>query len=185
MNKLRRIVAVLVLSGFFGSVSAQDKPAYWSVSLNKGIGFEWNTVDFQQVITSGNKTLMYSPGGGLGLRLGLGKYITKRLSTDIYTGYQQILAFSYENNSGETNKSYGSFSYITVGATVNLTVLKFEKSAFEEIQLLGGGYWNVPGSIKEEENEKTLNNTSYNNSFGWLAGVKSVLNLGSASSKLR
>ncbi|VXD11164.1 outer membrane beta-barrel protein [Marinoscillum sp. 108] len=126
---------------------------------NLSIGAEYQSIDYN------GGDLFYSPGGGIGVELGLQLDIVKGFAIQSTLGYQLHLALQAESVNGVSNKSSFNFNrkFISLGVLKNF---KLTDKTVNSLQVGTGASINFPGTLKRTENDNELGESSYHSNFG-------------------
>lgn len=131
------------------SSSNAQKRLELSLRTNLGIGAKYETLQFDNADSYGE--LIYSPGGGIGLELGVGYLLKDHLLTYGAVGYQQNIALQYHSsNYGGTDKTSFFFNKTSLQVGTNYRFKFREKGKFGML-LGGGGSFNLPGKMSITE----------------------------------
>lgn len=133
------------------------------IRSNLGIGADYTSLEYSNINSEGE--LLYSPGGGIGLELGLACLPFKSIEVYSTLGYQQNLALQYQSSSnGETDKTSFSFSRgsILIGANY---IYKFSEKM--GLKIGGGGSYNIPGKMSVTELNVDYGKFTFDSEFGF------------------
>ncbi|WP_165784609.1 hypothetical protein [Solitalea longa] len=155
---------LLVVFGF----NARAQKFDFISKINIGIGANYNSIDYD------GGDVFYSPGGGMGIELGLGYHATENLVPYLTLGYQQNIAIQYISSNGESLESSVFFNRTSFFAGANYDYMPW-KSALKGIRFGGGINYNFPGKMKITENNSTYSDLSYDSSLGYNADVAFIV----------
>lgn len=108
----------------------------------------------------------YSPGGGMGLELGLDAEVAKGFSANLSIGYQQNLVWQYSNVNGFVNESSFKFNrkFVSVGLK---QLIRFSDNFFQGMFIGGGVNYSIPGKFIITENEWRYGIIEYSPALGF------------------
>ncbi|MEM6644542.1 MAG: hypothetical protein AAF616_16300 [Bacteroidota bacterium] len=151
------LIATLITLTWINFTSAQN--ISFIARTNLSIGTEYQNIDYN----GGN--LLYSPGGGIGIELGLQVPLVKGFAIQSTLGYQQNLALQAESVNGVSNRSSVSFNrkLISLGLSKGF---KLSDGTIKSLQLGVGSNLNFPGTLKRIENDERLGESNYNSNIG-------------------
>ena len=139
--------------------------------LNRSFGFNYEQLNYY-----GGNAILYSPGGGGGIEIGLARKLGP--NTDIYgsLAYQQNLALQYTNINGQSQKSSFLFNRKTASLGLNHSFILSER--WLRGFVLGGGLsYNFPGKLKIIEEDIEYGAIGYSSNPGYHADVKLIFEL--------
>lgn len=108
----------------------------------------------------------YSPGGGIGLELGLEGEVAKGFSANLTIGYQQNLVWHYNNTNGFVNETSFKFNrkFVAVGLK---QLIRFTDHVFQGMYIGGGMNYSIPGTFKVTENDWRYGDIDYSPALGF------------------
>ena len=160
---MNRILALCLFMTIAGQATAQNLKFVGRYNL--GIGAQYETLDYN------GASVLYSPGGGMGLEAGLAYEVVKNLDTYVTVGFQKNLALQYESMNGVSNKTSFSFGRTFVSGGIN-KLFQLSEGTFNGIILGGGINYNMPGKLKIIENNENRGIATYNSALGFHIDAK-------------
>ena len=156
MSKYLPIFLLLFLSSNF----LQAQKLGLLLRGNASFGF---TQDF---LNYNGLTYNYSPGGGVGVELGLEAEVAKGFSANFTLGYQQNIIWQFSNSDGNVNETSFQFNrkFVAVGIK---QLFRLSDHFFQGIFLGAGGNYSIPGKFKITENNWRYGDIEYSPAVGF------------------
>ncbi|MEM6264915.1 MAG: hypothetical protein AAGI38_20555 [Bacteroidota bacterium] len=157
MKQRELLLGTLMLIALVQLVNAQGLNLI--VRGNIAIGTEYQSLDFW------GRNLSYSPGGGLGVEVGVQFDMLKGFGIQLTLGRQFNYTFHEETVNGITNRSSFTFNrrFISLGVLKNFTLTD---GIVNSLQVGAGTNLNYPGTMTRVENEVVIEESSYYSNFG-------------------
>lgn len=151
------ILIIVVITSSARAIHAQELSLIGRTNLS--IGLDYRVLDYF------GEDLLYSPGGGMGLELGLQVDMGEGFALQSTLGYQLNLAFQIESFDGVTNKSSSSFNrkFVSLGA---LKGFNLNGTTIKSLQFGSGINFNWPGALSRIENDVELGKSTYSTGIG-------------------
>lgn len=169
MNKLR-VKFILSFAFLVYLFPALSQNVSFVARGNLSASGDTHTLDF------GGRDLIYSPGAGIGLEIGLQIEIFEDFTLQSTLGHQLSLNLQTESFNGVSNESSYVFnrSFISFGAGKYFVL---GENVFNGIFLEGGVQYHLPGSLKRTENDIDLGTSKYDPNLGYYLGAGARLKL--------
>ena len=151
---------IILVSLFVSAIQSFGQSLDFIARGNLSIGSKYETLDYS------GADMFYSPGGGMGIELGLQWKLVENLYFQSSLGYQLNLALQTESFNGITNKSSFSFgrTFLSTGITKKFFI---SEDLFNGIMLGGGVQYSLPSSLTRIENETDLGSSRYKANLGY------------------
>ncbi|MFN6946222.1 MAG: outer membrane beta-barrel protein [Cytophagaceae bacterium] len=159
---------ILFITGLFFCLIIINVTAQIKTELilrhNIGIGLVYNTLKFSNPQGSGE--MIYSPGGGMGIEVGLGFSLNKNIEVYGTMGYHQNLALNSHTSNMRTDRTSFSFNRKTFLFGANYQ-FRFTEGGRTGLKFGGGGSYNIPGTMSITELNVPRGNFRYGSEFGF------------------
>lgn len=159
----KTILALIVCLSF--STFSQAQRLNFLLRGNLSVGLDYQTLDYD------GSSIIYSPGGGIGLEPGVELQLAKNTYAYATAGYQFNLSARVERSSYYSNKTSFSFNrkFFTVGAN---QLIPLSDGILNGLMLGGGGNFSIPGKLTRFENDYDLGSVTYKSGIGFHVDAK-------------
>jgi len=144
----------------FATTCMQAQKLELLLRANASFGFE------QDFLNYNGFEYLYSPGGGVGLEIGLESEVAKGFSVNMTIGYQQNLVWHYSDINGFDNESSFRFNrkFVAIGIK---QLIRFTPHVFQGMYIGAGVNYSIPGTLKLVENSWRYGDIDYSSALGF------------------
>lgn len=175
---VKKVISLIIfVSTLSGLSQAQEKEWFADISLQKGVGFETLSINYQYITVPTSEKIYYHPGGGTGVELGVGYHFLESLSFGIYGTYQLVFIERTDNFGSIRNHSSAVFNRKTIKGELRYILLARNADWLKGAFFSAGPDFHFPGKLKRKVNKKDRPTLNYDKTLGFHVGAGFLFNI--------